>query len=186
MHHPRRSRICRAPALPHANQARALARPLYPLAVSKRNVIQEAFDAWGRACSFRKRSGSWYNHADDVISVTNLQRSQYGSVYYINQGFWLPSLGEVDFPKDHQCHIRARLGGLLDKGADRLEQLLNLDHSMTESDRAVELTEVLNNDLFPVIRRAQTISGLRAMLSEGRFRAAGIRGPAQELLAATA
>lgn len=152
--------------------------------MSERNAVQQAFDGWGRVAGMEKKSGSWYRIGDEVISVTNLQKSQYGPSYYVNQAFWLRQLGDELYPKDNKCHIRLRLGSLLGEGSDRLEHLLDMDYLMDDSDRIQELTGILNGRLLPVIERGSSLAGLRSLLDEGVFKAAGIRGPAQQLLAA--
>jgi hypothetical protein len=152
--------------------------------MSERNVVQQVVDDWGKALGFEKRSGSWYRTGDEVISVSNLQKSQYGPSYYFNQAFWLRELGDERYPKDNKCHIRLRLGSLLGADAERLDQLLNLDDPVSDVDRVVALTTILNDRLLPVIERGSSLAGLRSLLDEGVFKAAGIRGPAQQLLAA--
>lgn len=154
--------------------------------MSDRNSIQRAYDEWGRASGFEKKSGSWYRLGDEVISVSNLQKSQYGPSYYFNQAFWLRQLGEERYPQHNKCHIRLRLGSLLGESSARLDQLLNLDYPMADTDRGEELTGILNGRLLPVIERGSSLAGLRSLLDEGAFKAAGIRGPAQQLLAAPA
>src|SRR6476659_6179213 len=46
--------------------------------MAERNAIQRAFDDFA---GFEKKSGSWYRISGEVISVSNLQKSQYGPVY---------------------------------------------------------------------------------------------------------
>jgi hypothetical protein len=152
--------------------------------MSERNVVQGTVDAWGTASGLEKKSGSWYSSGDEVISVTNLQKSQYGASYYINQAFWLRQLDDERYPKEHKSHIRLRLGSLLQVDSARLDQLLNLEYPLSDADRVDELTSLLNRQLLPVIERGTSIAGLRSLLDEGAFQAAGIRGPAQQLLAA--
>jgi Domain of unknown function (DUF4304) len=154
--------------------------------VSERNAVQQAFDGWGRAAGFEKKSGSWYRLSDEVISVSNLQKSQYGPSYYFNQAFWLRQLGDERFPKDNKCHIRLRLGSLLGDDSDRLDQLLDMGYVMPDEDRVRELTGLLDARLLPVIERGESLRGLRALLDEGVFKAAAIRGPAQQVLATVA
>jgi len=151
--------------------------------MSERNSVQLAFDRFGKEAGFEKKSGSWYGRTDEVISVSNLQKSQYGPQYYFNQAFWLRQLGDERFPKQNKCHIRARLGSLLPNESGRIEQLLDLDHEMPDEVRTGELVGLLKECLLPLIEQGSSVAGLRAMLDSGAFKAAGIRGPAQELLA---
>jgi hypothetical protein len=152
--------------------------------VSERDAVQRAFDQFGKQAGFEKKSGSWYQRAEEVISVSNLQKSQYGPQYYFNQAFWLRQFGDERSPKENNCHIRARLGSLLPDQADTIERLLDLDHQMPDEQRVEELVGLLRERLLPLIERGETVAGLRGLLDEGAFKAAGIRGPAQEALAA--
>jgi hypothetical protein len=152
--------------------------------VSERDAVQRAFDQFGQEAGFEKKSGSWYRRSDEVISVSNLQKSQYGQQYYFNQAFWLRQFGDERSPKENKCHIRARLGSLLPDQSDAIAQLLDLDYQMPDEQRIEQLVGVMRERLLPLIERGGSVAGLRALLDDGVFKAAGIRGPAQEALAA--
>jgi hypothetical protein len=152
--------------------------------VSERNAVQRAFDGWARAAGLEKKFGSWYRVSTEVIAVSNLQKSQYGPVYYFNQAFWLRALGDDAFPKHNKCHIRLRLGSLVGEDSDRLDQLLDMSYAISDEDRVVELTALFDSRLLPVVERGDSLRGLRALMDDGVFKAAAIRGPAQQALAA--
>jgi hypothetical protein len=151
--------------------------------VSERNAVQLAFDRFGKAAGFEKKSGSWYRRGDEVISVSNLQKSQYGPRYYINQAFWLRQLGDERFPKEYKCHIWGRLESLLPDELERITRLLDLEYEMSDEQRINELVGLLTERLLPLIEQGSSVAGLRALFDAGVFKAAGIRGPAQGLLA---
>lgn len=152
--------------------------------MSERNAIQRAFDQFGKEAGLEKRSGSWYRRGDEVISISNLQKSQYGPQYYFNQGFWLRELGDEKFPKSNHAHIVTRLEDLLPDAEQRITELLDLEYELPEDARIDELVMLLQERLLPLIERGSTVTGLRSMVDEGVFVGAGIRGPAQEALAA--
>jgi hypothetical protein len=152
--------------------------------MSERNAAQLAFDRFGREAGLEKKSGSWYRRSVEVIAVSNLQKSHYGPQYYFNQGFSLVQVSDARFPKEEKCHIRARLGSLLRDASSRIDQLLDLEHEMPDEQRIEELVALLNERLLPFIERGNSVAGLRVLLDEGAFKAAGIRGPAREALAA--
>lgn len=154
-------------------------------AMSERDAVQRAFDQFGKEAGFEKKSGSWYGRSDEVVSISNLQKSQYGPQYYFNQAFWLRQLGDERFPKENQSHIRARLGSLLPpEDAEKLKQLLDLEYELPDEQRVNELVTQLRERLLPLIERGSSVAGLHSMLDDGTFAHAGIRGPAQEVLAA--
>ena len=150
--------------------------------MSERNAVQRAFDQFGTKSGFEKKSGSWYRRSDEVVAVSNLQKSQYGPRYYFNQAFWLRRLGDELFPKENTCHILARLESLLPAEASRIEHLLDLAVEMSDEQRIGELTSLLKDCLLPFIERGSSVAGLRDLLIEGALKAAGITGPAQQVL----
>jgi len=88
-----------------------------------RNVIQTTFDGFMKGAGFSKHSGSWYRDTDDVITVAELQKSQYGLQYYVNIALWLRPLGEAKTPKEQACHVRSRLSLLVGSADGQLEAL---------------------------------------------------------------
>jgi len=123
---------------------------------------------------------------EDVVAVSNLQKSQYGQQYYFNQAFWLRKLGDETFPKENKCHIRSRLGTLCPEEASHIEELLDLDYDMPEELRIEELLTLLDQRLLPLIEAGSSIAGLRRLFDQGALNGAAIRGPAQQALASAA
>ncbi len=152
--------------------------------MTERDAVQQAFDRFGRDAGFEKKSGSWYQQGEEVIAVSNLQKSQYGPSYYFNQAFWLRQLGDERYPKVNKCHVQSRLEGLLPDAERRIHELLDLEHPMSEEDRINEFVSLLERELLPVIEQGSSIGGLQAMLQAGKLARAGITGPAQPVLAA--
>jgi len=153
-------------------------------AVSTRNAVQQAFDQFGGDAGLHKKSGAWYGHGEEVIAVLDLQKSQYGAQYYLNQAFWLRELGDERYPKEWKCHVRERVGSLLPAHAALLERLLDLEHEIPDEERFDELVSLLREELLPLIERGSSVVGLQAMLADGTLEGAFLRGPAQRVLGA--
>lgn len=151
--------------------------------MTERDAVQQAFDRFGRDAGLEKKSGSWYRQGDDVIAVSSLQRSQYGPSYYWNQAFWLRQLGDERYPKVNKCHLQSRLEGLLPDAEQRVRELLDLEHALSDEDRVAELVALLERELLPVIEQGSSIDGLRRLYEAGKLARAGITGPAQPILA---
>jgi len=150
--------------------------------MSERNAVQQAFDRFGQGAGFEKKSGAWYRRGDEVISISNLQKSQYGPQYYFNQGFWLRQLDDERFPKSHHAHIVTRVEDLVPEAERRIGELLDLEFEMPDEERVDELVALLSERLLPLIERGDSIAGLRSRVGDGTFAGTGIRGPAQEAL----
>ena len=129
-----------------------------------------------------KHSGSWYRESEDVISVLNLQKSQYSLSYYVNVGFWIKALGEERFPKEHKCHVRVRLGDLVPDRTEEVTALLDLVHEFPG--RIERLHDLLEGQTKLFLDRASSLDGLRLLRREGRLTEAFILSPAVALLRA--
>lgn len=150
--------------------------------MSERNAVQAAFDIFGRDAGLEKKSGSWYGRSEEVVAASNLQKSQYGSSFYINQGFCLVPLDCGRYPKINQTHIQARLEDLLPDREGRISELLDLEFELPDADRIEELVALLTGELLPLIEKGSSVDGLRALMQQGVFAGAGITGPAQTFL----
>jgi hypothetical protein len=148
------------------------------------NIIQATFDGFMKDAGFSKKSGSWYGVNDEVITVVELQKSQYGLQYYVNLALWLRSLGEAKTPKEQACHVRTRLSRIVGSEEGRLSALLDLDVPMPDTVRAENLQSFLRTHLGPVLEATASLNGLRRDAGQRVVAQALVTGPAQELLAA--
>lgn len=113
---------------------------------------------------FKKRSSTWELRNAETLFVINLQKSQYGLLYFINVGVWLRALGEAAFPRTELCHLHARANGLIPQKWHRIDDLLNLEVAMPNDQRISELHDILVTDLLPVMRACETVQGARAVV----------------------
>ncbi|MBA3734959.1 MAG: DUF4304 domain-containing protein [Actinobacteria bacterium] len=150
--------------------------------MTARNVVQEALERFGRQAGLEKKSGAWYRGGDEVIAVVDLQKSQYGPQYYLNLGFWLRELEGERYPKGSECHILLRLETLVPQERHRIVHLLDMEEDVPDEQRIEELVALLTDRVLPVIERAGTVAGLRALVDDGTLASAAIRGPAQRVL----
>ncbi|MGM9473293.1 DUF4304 domain-containing protein [Pseudarthrobacter sp. YS3] len=147
------------------------------------NVIQTTFDAFMESAGFSKKSGSWYRTSLDVITVVQLQKSQYGLQHYVNIALWLRPLGEATAPKEQVCHVRTRLSRLIGNEEAQLEALLDLDVQMSDGERAEKLRSFLNVHMRPALEAVASLDSLRDGAGRKVVAASLVRGTAQGLLA---
>lgn len=150
-----------------------------------RDQIQQTVDRFCRSQGFEKKHGTWYSHAPEVIALTNLQKSQYGRQYYLNQAFWLNELGAAKYPKEWDCHVRSRLELLAPDAVQTLRRVLDLDSPISDEDRDHELWKLLESRLLPNLDRARSAAGLRDLITDWPSGAALVSLDAQLLLGLT-
>lgn len=65
------------------------------------NILQEY--------GFSREREAFYYFADEIITVIEIQKSNFENAFYINYGFLIKELWpEVEFPAERECDIRGR------------------------------------------------------------------------------
>ena len=135
-------------------------------------------------CDFKKKSDSWYWSNDTVVLVVNLQKSQYGPQYYVNCGVALKSLGAVAFPKEHHCHIRFRLTGVVsDKERMKVESVFDLENSrFSDQERREEITKLIRTTALPILKGCTSVDGMSEVTKSGKLANAMIHKRVRNLI----
>jgi len=91
-------------------------------------VLEQAIARVLRPLGYTRRGSTWHRVRDEVVSVVNLQKSQWGEDWYLNLGVYLKSVGDEARPPEARCHIRCRAeslsGRLLPRGPAALATLV--------------------------------------------------------------
>lgn len=130
-----------------------------------RTPVHVAFDRFGREAGLELHRRAWYQRADEVVTVCGLQKSQYGPSYYVNVGFNFTTLDADPHPHPEGCHLTVRIGEFV-SGLE-LRELLDLDAPIADSARESRLFDIFARRLEPVVQRATSVDGLRAMVADG-------------------
>ena len=131
------------------------------------SITRALFVSLMKLTSLKRKSSSWYQFNDATIGVINLQRSSWGPQYYINCGVLVRQLDQIEFPKEHQCHLRCRIESLWkDFPPGALDDESDLD--VHARDRA--LREAIQQHLLPQLDRWRTYSGIAKSMKSDTFR----------------
>ena len=129
--------------------------------------IRALFDKTLREQGFKKAAGSWYSDRPETVLVANLQKSQYGYIFYINLGIWLKAIGEAVTPKEHHCHVRIRLESVAGEG---ISKALDMgDSTVVEEGRKMIIVNGIVDVAIPWLEACNSLDGIRKMLHEGRL-----------------
>ena len=113
----------------------------------------------------QKRGQSWYLDGKDAIVFTNLQKSDWGALYYINIGIWLKSLGDSSLPNENKCHIGFRAESIFPEKRELLFLGCSLDNSTPEM--LSELSEFVKMQLVPFLYDCVDLDKLKKLVSKG-------------------
>lgn len=131
--------------------------------MTRPNGIADSLGPVLKAAGFKKkRADTWCRQDVDVISVLNLQKSNYSRQYYINVALWLKALGEAKAPMEHKCHIRFRLERLMPIDEREVTRLLNLeDVTMADEERSAQISSLIERHVIPFFLANGTLAAVK-------------------------
>lgn len=151
-----------------------------PSANNKR--LQNALGGALKRRGFKKDGATWRRLDQNVISVINLQGSQWGPSFYVNLGVYFNALGGNGSPSEAHCHIRTRLEELV-PNRSRLIELLDLEKPVPEDARSAELKSAVIEQALPWLERVSTLTGAREYCSRLSARSPWVTADARKYLA---
>jgi hypothetical protein len=113
------------------------------------------------------RGTNYYLGRPETVCVVNLQKSRWGSQYYLNAGIWLTRFGMVERPPEYKCQIRWRVTSLMPREPAMLfEEALDLENSMPETTRASLIEEGAGAYGFRLLKRCDSEEAALQIQSE--------------------
>jgi hypothetical protein len=112
------------------------------------NILNETLIPAG----FKRKGNYWVINGDEITKMINLQKSQFGNVYYINYGYILQALPLGVF----RTHVENRVAFSTKEENLRLHELLDLDSNISDEERTKALKEILQNKLVSKIQSIYT------------------------------
>ena len=141
--------------------------------MTPRNVIVETATLLLVDRGFKRVGSTFHKDLSGLTAVLNLQRSQFGAQYYMNLAWYDPTLIAGARPKEHQCHVRLRVGNV--PGVEELQskEALDLEIPLDEETREAAITELIGRACAFLESGAST-EALRGMHGRGELRGAAI------------
>jgi len=112
---------------------------------------------------FKRKGNNWVENKGEISKIVNLQKSQFGNLFYINYGYAMKNL-PLNGAKMH-IHLRVSTVELGKK--DNVSELLILDNQIPDRDRCDMLTKILTVKLIPELRSVNTESDIRRRIVDG-------------------
>jgi hypothetical protein len=110
---------------------------------------------------FTKKGMNWYFATAECICLINLQKSQYGGQYYVNNAILVRSLDNDEYPKVEKCHINIRLEQLVPNKSE-IKLALDLeDGSATSQQKDEVLAEAIERYSVPFLMGLSTLDKLK-------------------------
>jgi hypothetical protein len=134
---------------------------------------------------YLRKAQAWYRFTPDCIMVVDLQKSDFGGKYYINLAVLLRALDATPVPKEHKCHLRVRVGQLVDDDErSTLKKYLDLeDGSVTTEERRVGLQRVLREIALPTLAEVSSLDAVKRKFEKDGLRRFAVTVRARQFLA---
>ncbi|MCA9223860.1 MAG: DUF4304 domain-containing protein [Planctomycetales bacterium] len=143
--------------------------------------MANAFNDELSAAGFTKKGFTWYLRRDDVIASLNLQKSNYDATYFINLGFWIRAIEDVESPRPELCHVRTRADALGQFDSEGNAVLLTFaDTPDGVSSKLANVQKFLREDVIPFLVQGITLAGLTAHVQ--KYKGLMVRRVAWDLL----
>ncbi len=119
---------------------------------------------------YTRKGTNWYRDWPTVISLLNLQKSNYDDLWFINIAFWLKGVGQPKVPPpEHLCHVRIRATSAFPNVRSQLEQSCTLNTMISDERRKAILVKIFEETILPFMTKAGCQDGLLNMIKEGCF-----------------
>ncbi|MBN9219022.1 MAG: DUF4304 domain-containing protein [Mesorhizobium sp.] len=123
-----------------------------------REIIIEALVETASRYGFRGvRATNFYREWPETTCLLNLQKSAWGSQFYLNAAVWFTRFGAERWPKEHKCHVRWRVDSQMgDEQSKAFTQALNLEHPLPGTQRLSAIKEGLEAYGFGLLFRCDS------------------------------
>ncbi|GEP97521.1 DUF4304 domain-containing protein [Chitinophaga cymbidii] len=101
---------------------------------------------------FKKKGNYWVVNGTEITKMVNLQKSQFSNCFYINYGYILNTIPLNGLT----MHVFGGLGSLDSNENARIKELLNLENSISDEERASGLKKVLIEKLAHKVSSVNT------------------------------
>jgi hypothetical protein len=108
---------------------------------------------------FKRKGNYWVDNRGELSKIVNLQKSEFGDLFYVNYGFVIKQL-----PSDGtKWHIYLRVH------SENSAELLNLGKNISDEVRCSELFELFDQKLAPTLRAVNTEADIRQRIVDGTW-----------------
>ncbi len=121
-------------------------------------VLSEVFVPLG----FKRKGNHWLCEREELIKKVDLQKSQYGNMFYIRYGFIIKAL-----PLEREyTHVSSGLGSSDPVKNTRIKELLYLETDIPDEVRISELKSFIEDILVPRIHSINTEEDLSKAVAQ--------------------
>jgi hypothetical protein len=126
-----------------------------------KKLLINSFNTELKMAGFQKKSTTWYLDEGGIIKVVNLQKSNYGDLYYVNVSIFLKELDNDQFPSENECHIRTRMDNSMVDAPKDYDYLFDLENvKLSVENYQKEIKDCIQQNIIPQLDLIKSREGL--------------------------
>ncbi|MNE53662.1 hypothetical protein D3C80_1484010 [compost metagenome] len=115
--------------------------------------------------NFKRKGNNWVLNDKEITKIINLQKSQYGNVYYLHYDYIINSLPL----NKRKVHIDNQLGSSDKEEQKYIQALLNLENDIDQTERLFRLDKLIHEKIVSQMKSVQSEEDLLRLLQERTF-----------------
>lgn len=127
-------------------------RPLLKILRMEKKELASILNEILVTIGFKKKGNYWVINNNEITKMVNLQKSRFSNSYYINYGYILNSIPLNGLA----MHVFSSFGSKENNENTKIKELLDLEHNISNEDRANELKIALLEKLASKISSVNT------------------------------
>lgn len=124
--------------------------------------LKKMFDEIAKENGFEKAYEGWFKEFPQVIQVLDLQKSNYGNLYYLNIKLFIQGAFGSKYIKSKQL-VKSDTGDIFLRQPNNYSDLLNLDAPLDDAKRKEGLKKMFEDFIAPFSEKANTKEGIKEL-----------------------
>jgi hypothetical protein len=130
--------------------------------------FKKMFGEVAKENGFERACEGWFKEFPEVIQVLDLQKSNYGSYYYLNIKLFVQGAFGNEYVKSKKL-VKVDGGDIFLRQPDNYSNLLDLDAPFEDSDRKEGLRKMFNEFIVPFSNKTSTKEDIRELHKKGEL-----------------
>ena len=130
--------------------------------------LKSLIDILAQANGFNAAFGGWFKESPECIIVLDLQKSNFGNLYYLNIKFFVQGAFGKHYSKNKDL-VKKDVGTIFRRQPKEYEAVFDLEVPMTDNERTQKLEELFLNFIAPLTDKALTKAGIKELEEKGKM-----------------
>jgi hypothetical protein len=129
--------------------------------------FKKLFGNFAQINGFEFAFKGWFKQSKECIMVLDLQKSSYGSNYYLNIKIYVQGTFGQNYHKS--AELLKNVGDFFRRQPKEYEEIFNLENNIDDVSRKVKLESFFTSFLNPFTEKGLTKQGIKELIQQGEL-----------------